>query len=145
MKVGFTGTREGMADEQRRAFIRWAANAGVTEFHEGCCIGADDDAFDVMTSADDIGFTRPRIVAHPPTNRAAVSHSALMFADEQRTPADYLTRNRNIVDAADLLTACPKGPEEQRSGTWATVRYARKVGKPVVIFWPDGTVTEEGK
>ncbi len=24
-----------------------------------------------------------------------------------------------------------------------TVRYARKVGRPVVIFWPDGKVTEE--
>jgi hypothetical protein len=45
--------------------------------------------------------------------------------------------------AAAMLAACPKGPEERRSGTWATVRYARKTGKPVVIFWPDGTVTEE--
>jgi predicted Rossmann fold nucleotide-binding protein DprA/Smf involved in DNA uptake len=143
MRVGFTGTRDGMADAQRRAFISRVKTAGVTEFHFGCCLGADDDAFDVMTAAGDIGIARPHIVAHPPTARGLLSLTAEMFADETRPPAEYLTRNRAIVDACDVLLACPKGSEELRSGTWATVRYARKRGKPVVIFYPDGTWTEE--
>jgi hypothetical protein len=37
--------------------------------------------------------------------------------------------------------ACPRGyTEELRSGTWATIRYARKTGVPYVIIFPDRTV-----
>jgi len=142
MKVGFTGTRHGMTDEQRRAFIARAKEAGVTEFHYGVCDGADEDAWDVFTSARDLGFERPRTVAHPPSNPAKRLHNTMPFDDEVRPEAEYLTRNRNIVDASETLWAAPDGPEERRSGTWATVRYARRVGKPVVVFWPDGSVTE---
>ena len=57
------------------------------------------------------------------------------------TPAPYLDRNRAIVDACDILYATPESmAEESRGGMWHTVRYARRVGKPVVIVWPDGTV-----
>jgi hypothetical protein len=37
----------------------------------------------------------------------------------------------------------PSGPERLRSGTWATVRYARKLRKPITILWANGEVTEE--
>jgi hypothetical protein len=52
-----------------------------------------------------------------------------------------LVRNRSVVEAAfgGLLIACPKGPEVWRSGTWATIRYARRRGCVPLIFWPDGT------
>lgn len=143
MRVGFTGTREGMTDPQRRAFIAWATIAGATEFHHGCCIGADHDAWEVFASAGDLGFAKPRVVSHPPTDRSLLSSLAEMFADEKREPRDYLTRNRDIVDACEVLAACPQGPELRRSGTWSTIRYARKCGKRVVIFWPDGTFRDE--
>jgi hypothetical protein len=40
--------------------------------------------------------------------------------------------------------ACPRTDQEQRrSGTWATVRYARKVGKPVLIIGRDGKIKLE--
>lgn len=65
------------------------------------------------------------------------------MSDEKREPLPYLARNCVIVDEADILLACPKGPEEQRSGTWATVRYARKQNKRIVIVYPDGTITTE--
>ena len=142
MKVGFTGTRDGMTDEQRRAFIAWAKTAGATELHHGCCLGADADAVNVFLSAADLGFTRPLVVAHQPAKKAMLSNEAFMLSDRRQAPLDYLVRNRNIVDASEILVACPKGPEEQRSGTWSTVRYARKQGKRVLIFWPDGNVTK---
>jgi predicted Rossmann fold nucleotide-binding protein DprA/Smf involved in DNA uptake len=59
------------------------------------------------------------------------------------TPKAPLDRNRDIVDAAAVLIAAPKEMTETlRSGTWATVRYARKQGKQVWIVWPDGTVSK---
>ena len=143
MKLGFTGTRHGMTDEQRRAFIAWVKGAGVTEFHYGVCVGADEDAWDVMASADDLGFAKPRVIAHPPSNPALRLSSTMPFDDEIRPVTDYLTRNRNIVDASAVLAATPEGPERLRSGTWSTVRYAREQGKRVVIFWPDGRVEGE--
>jgi predicted Rossmann fold nucleotide-binding protein DprA/Smf involved in DNA uptake len=56
-----------------------------------------------------------------------------------------LVRNRIIVDGCDVLLAAPSGAERDnpRSGTWMTVRYARKRRKRIVIVWPDGTTTEE--
>lgn len=143
MKIGFTGTREGTTDQQRRALIAWAKTAGVTEFHHGCCLGADEDAFDVFMSAGDLGFARPVIIAHPPANRSMLCRGAEEFSDEKRSPLPYLERNKCIVDACDVLVACPKEPEELRSGTWSTVRYARKQGKKVVIIWADGETTYE--
>lgn len=69
-----------------------------------------------------------------------VDRDALALADVVHEPRPPLERNRDVVDASDVLLACPGGmAEEQRSGTWATIRYARKAGKPVVIVWPDGT------
>lgn len=48
---------------------------------------------------------------------------------------DYLDRNREMVDGADVLIAFPKTAEEEtRSGTWATIRYARKVGVEVHLY-----------
>jgi cytosine/uracil/thiamine/allantoin permease len=59
-------------------------------------------------------------------------------------PGPYLWRNHQIVDATAALLACPFEFEEQlRSGTWATVRYARTLGRPIRFFWPDGTTTAE--
>jgi hypothetical protein len=55
-----------------------------------------------------------------------------------------LERNHDIVDQADVMIATPRTmQEEQRSGTWATIRYARKKGRELHIIWPDGTIAEE--
>jgi len=52
-----------------------------------------------------------------------------------------LERNRAIVDETDILLAAPLESEEQlRSGTWATVRYARKQHKTVLVIFPNGIV-----
>jgi hypothetical protein len=46
-----------------------------------------------------------------------------------------LDRNRAIVAAVDVLVAAPlEDREVQRSGTWATVRSARRKGIPVVML-----------
>ncbi|WP_035982685.1 hypothetical protein [Leptospira meyeri] len=53
---------------------------------------------------------------------------------------EYLKRNQAIVMASNELWAFPSEPEKVRFGTWATIRFARKTGKPVKLFWPDGEV-----
>jgi hypothetical protein len=125
MRVGFTGTRLGMSDRQREGLQELLQGLGATVLHHGDCIGADADAHHV---AEGLGVP---IVIHPPTNGSC---RAYCKSPTIRAPYDYLKRNHNIVDESDVLIAAPEGAEVQRSGTWATIRYARKMGKTVHIL-----------
>ena len=50
-----------------------------------------------------------------------------------------LNRNKNIVDASNLIFAFPFDKEIIRSGTWSTIRYAKKINKPLIIIRKDGS------
>lgn len=131
MKLGFTGTQSGMTDEQHREMCMRIQRDDPTEFHHGCCIGADSEAFEIVQS----WAKQAKTVAHPPTNRNKVSVNSIVFSDEKRPDKPYMDRNQGIVDESDHLYATPKTDEEKlRSGTWATVRRARKKGIPITIF-----------
>ncbi len=139
--IGFTGTQRGLTDEQERtlkATLRSLKDvAGAVEFHHGDCIGADNEAHGVAAL-----LGAHKIVVHPPeveAKRARVQVSP--ERDEVLAPKPYLDRNHDIVDACHWLIACPgEAAEKLRSGTWATVRYARKTGKGVLVILPDGTL-----
>lgn len=136
MRVGFTGTQEGMTSLQRQFVYDEVMAMLPAEAHHGCCIGADYE-FDRLLGATWV----KAVVGHPPSNTVKMASDC--HCDAFRDPLPYLARNRNIVDETDWLIAAPKGPEVQRSGTWSTVRYARRLGRPVTIVWPDGNVTRE--
>ncbi len=134
MKIGFTGSQLGMTERQRREFEDYlqqslqiaTAKFYQNHFHHGDCIGADYQAHWIVCG-------KMVIHVHPPVDKK----KAAGLSGHYRWPAkEYLLRNRDIVDACDLLIAAPSGPEKLRSGTWSTVRYARKVGKPVHILLP---------
>lgn len=131
MKVGFTGTQKGMTDKQKAKVRAKLIELDATEFHHGNCVGSDDES---DTIARDLGIT-PEI--HPPEDERKSAHCERKGKSRVREPLPYLIRNHNIVDAVDFLIGTPKEKIEQlRSGTWATIRYARKIKKPGVIFFP---------
>ena len=125
--VGFTGTQIGMSDNQK--FHLRTILIGATEFHHGDCIGADEEADAI---ARDLGI---RIVIHPPLDpkKRAFCYQP---GDTIRRERPYLVRNRHIVHDTDELVAAPKDAnnEELRSGTWSTIREARRTGKKVTIL-----------
>lgn len=128
--VGFTGTQRGMTEAQWCALWPLLLCRAPGEFHEGDCIGADEQAAGMAREA---GF---RVVGHPPVVQAK---RAFFPVDEWRPAALYLERNHNIVDACEVLLATPgEFVEQLRSGTWATIRYARRVGRPTLVIFPDG-------
>ncbi len=133
-RVGFTGTQQGMTPEQLRELP--ALIAGALEFHHGDCVGSDEQAHGLALAAC------LWIKAHP-----ARFKGKRAFCDRCNVVAaakDPLVRNRDIVDETDRLIATPRWMYEAlRSGTWATVRYARKIGRPITIIWPNGNVVHE--
>lgn len=134
-KVGFTGTQQGCTQAQKSVLrLRLSImreQSAQCEFHHGDCIGADADAYYEAVAA----FFAT--ICHPPIEK---SKRAFTVNDLTHEPKEYLERNRDIVNDTFGLIACPKSfMEELRSGTWATVRYARKIKRPIMIIRPDGS------
>lgn len=126
MKVGFTGTQQGVDANRLLRFKYFLSENAATEFHHGDCIGADEQAH---TIARELGIS---IFIHPPFNQ---TKRAFCQGGTELPMKEYLARNRDIVDSTDMLIALPKTTIEQiRSGTWATIRYARNVNKRIIIL-----------
>lgn len=142
MNVGFTGTRLGMTRPQSREVQTLLATAFVpnSKFHHGNCVGADEEALGL---AETIGFYT---VAHPAADLGRLQLS-LDLSDESRLHRAALMRNKDIVKECDVLIATPKEskepPIQRGQGTWSTIRWARHVGRPLYIVWPDGIVVGE--
>ena len=129
--VGFTGTRQGMSDHQKET-LRRAMEAATMDgieniLHHGDCKGADAEAHAI---AVDLGWD---IIIHPPIKRimrAYCGDGAIILP-----PMNYLDRDREIARVSNFIFAAPKSDtEESRSGTWYTVRYARSIGKRVILI-----------
>ena len=133
MKIGFTGTQKGMSAGQLAELEDTLLHCLISydkyfEFHEGDCVGADDES---TTLARRLGF---KIIVHPPINSSKRAFN-IDFDDLVLPRKEYLARNKDIVDATDLLIAAPfTDEEERRSGTWSTVRYAWLMSKEVIIL-----------
>lgn len=141
MIVGFTGTRTGMREPQWDRLTHIIPDLGMTEVHHGCCLGADTHFAELIHTWFD---SYMRQVGHPSEFERMTSKKAMTLCSEVLPARPALDRNRDIVDACNLLLACPADMEEQqRSGTWATIRYGRKVGRRIIIVFPDGTVSDE--
>jgi hypothetical protein len=128
MKVGFTGTREGMSQHQKEQFVLEFDKLGATEFHHGDCVGADGEAHDIVR----LFFPDVKIICHPPKSNGK---RAWKKCDDYMDPLPYLTRDEEIVKDTEFLIATPlSDSESMRSGTWTTIRYSRKAGKPRKIL-----------
>jgi hypothetical protein len=131
--IGVTGTESGGNTRQlalAEMFLGELLSQGFTHLHHGDCVGVDDE---VALIAADLGYT---LVGHPPTNprmRAFNKRTSIWMPERP-----YLDRNQDIVDASEKLLAVPKEMVEiLRSGTWSTVRRARKKGLVPYIIYPE--------
>lgn len=146
VSVGFTGTRDGMTGEQldqlMKCLIRHMHD-GETElsgkyaydFHHGDCVGADEEAAAIA------GVTHGWRVSHPPIDTKLRAYTK---SEVTLPPLEYKERNKAIVRASQVVIVAP-GTEKEifRSGTWQTVRFARKYKRPLTIIYPSGRVEIE--
>jgi len=146
MTWGETGTRGG-ATRRQIASVGWLwSRYYIKELHDGDCVGVDAQLYHLAKS---FGV---KTVLHPPTNPANRAFSGLLdcvIVDPETTwmpERAYFVRDRHIVDASELMVACPKQYMElgkMPGGTWYTINYTRRVKKPLAIVWPNGLIAYE--
>ena len=124
------------------------AEAGVTDFFSGMAAGTDQYCAQIVLTLRE---KNPALKLHcvlPYEGQAdkwsdsarEKYHSILKQADsvEYVSRAYYdgcmIDRNHRLVDSAGLLLAVYSGA--RRSGTGATVNYARKMGREVIVIDP---------
>lgn len=136
MIIGFTGSQNGMTLNQATEFAMFIDSMKIDEFVHGDCIGADRRANDIVRilSPETFitiwpGFTEGK--------RAFCTADNICRINPKLYKNPNIERNHRIVDSCDVLIACPSTKEEVlRSGTWATIRYARKIGRKIEILNP---------
>jgi len=132
ISIGFTGTQVGMTNEQKSSLEKYLKiSLKYSEYHHGDCVGADEQFHKILEK-----LGTDEIIIHPPIKNVK---RAFCKAKTILVPKDYLDRNKDIVDASEILIAAPKEFDEQlRSGTWSTVRYCKKQKKNAFIIYPNG-------
>ncbi len=138
-KIGFTGSREGPTREQKTVWGNLAPWLKGIEMHNGCADGAD--AY-VMGN-----LPIPASLVAWPANREGDARAKALLGVTIVIMGIMppLERNRFIVDSSHGMVAMPITVEEvQRSGTWATIRHARRTKKPVLVIRPDGLLSFDG-
>lgn len=141
MIAAFTGPQGGMTSDQKSALHDLLAGLNPELLHVGDCVGADEEA---TTIAHALGIATEN---HPSNLDEKRAHTTGHVREHQ--PKHPLVRNRDMVDNADVLIGAPTGRETLRSGTWATIRYARvryargEGTGTIYLIGIDGTVTED--
>ena len=141
IRLGFTGTRHGMTTAQMTAVHDYAAYVRTVndcedieryEWHHGDCVGSDAQSHVIAT------VLRCWTVVHPPVNGKL---RAWCEGDQILPARDYLSRDWDIVHDTGELIATPKdfSPVRRTGGTWTTIGYAVRLGRPVRVCLPDGT------
>lgn len=140
MKIGFLGTLRGFTPLQRDAFIDLIKSMDIDEFHHGDCIGSDEQAHDI------IRLIAPgcEINIHPP---AAELHRAHCEGDVDFMELNYIKRNYEIIDFADIIIACPdEGIDRSRrtgpNNPWRALEYVDDMEKHTFIISKTGEIEE---
>ena len=128
--------------------IAMLAGAGVTEYFMGGADGTDCWAAEIVLSLREKNPALKLRCVLPYEGQADRSsdsareryHSILKQADSvdyvsrQYYDGCMIDRNHRLVESADLLLAVFNGV--RRSGTGATVNYARKLGREIIVIDP---------
>lgn len=132
--IGFVGTRRGVTAAQERRLAALLARWEPGWLHHGDRTGADATVHHLARS---LGW---KIATHPST---IVQRRAMLAGDITHPPAEPLVAHRQIVRQCDVLLAAPATVAEVlRSGTWAAIREARRLGTTRIVVGPNGEVIE---
>jgi hypothetical protein len=134
IKIGFTGNRYGLNDEQKEQIVYLLDKYNNIIVSHGDCIGSDTEFHDICVNYRNININKQiRIDIYPPNiSKLRGFNKGDIIMNEK----PYLQRNSDIINNSSILIACPidKNKEEIRSGTWSTIRKAKKQKLEIYIF-----------
>lgn len=132
--VGVTGTESGWSVYQSTALYWVLSRLKPSGLRHGDCVGVDVQAACLADSLGIPTFSHPGFSPkYPDDTRFRAFHKSTTIYD----PKPFLERDEDIARNVAVLIACPlESKEVLRSGTWATIRYARKAGTPRIILLP---------
>ena len=126
IKIGFTGNRNGLSFEQKEQIKLILDNYTNIIVSHGDCVGADADFHDLCINYRET-YPDKSLMIHifPPSDP---KQRAFKKGDVLMGEKPYLVRNSDIIKHSSILIGCPidKNTETLRSGTWSTIRKARK-------------------
>lgn len=143
MNICITGTKIGATGYQLVEAIKqlYSWNASVINIlNHGGCVGFDEQIHNIIKIIPT--FNNIQLKIHPAKGvddkyKAKLDMAGCILEDEKLP----LERNKIMVDKSDCVLAVPKEFKEVlRSGTWSTIRYAKKQNKPLIIIYPDGSL-----
>lgn len=139
MKLSFTGTREGMTDDQLDTLYAWFmfCKDEIEEAHFGLCRGADVQFYHMLLAVKPDAY----IVGHPCD---LIEQQVHLPCHEIRFVKPPITRNHDMVDETDTLISTPATFKNVlRSGTYSCLRYAASKDKDLNIILPNGRMSSE--
>lgn len=139
MKLGFTGTRRGMTDDQLDTLWSWVSfvKQEIDEIHFGLCRGADAQFYHMLLAA----IPEVIVIGHPCN---LTDQQLVLPCDELRPVKDPLDRNHDIVDESTFLIGAPGTyTNVLRSGTYSCLRYAAKQEAEFFMILPNGKISTE--
>lgn len=144
MRFSVTGTTELSGNAQERIIYEalYAIAGDVDKFYTGGADGVDSYCAQVGFEhcINEVWSENTELWGVVPAglywNRKTLEYFDLV----EYINGDYMDRNDVLVARAEVLLAFPKTRfEERRSGTWATIRRARKAKVPVWAYPLDGS------
>jgi hypothetical protein len=141
--VGFTGSRHGMTDSQKRIVYKllrdwdlWNYGSEINKAHNGGCIGSDEEFEEICDELDIPSIRWPaNNVALKYVSQKEPKVSTIIYSSRAS-----LERNGLIVLNSHRLIATPRGSYNPRSGTWYTIHHAVEANKRVYLIQEDGLV-----
>lgn len=130
------------------AQITALAERGVTEFLSGMALGVDLWSAQIVLGLQE-KYPAIRLQCILPCEGQEIKWadsareqyrtilrqaSDVVYVSQKYTPNCMLERNRYLVNHSSILLAVYNGA--QRSGTGATVNYARKLGREIIVIGP---------
>lgn len=124
LQLAISGTRYQIPSWQAEGAIALMERLRPSAVHHGCCTGADEV---LGLAACEFG-SAPTIVGHPAKGVPFWFRSTKVPCDFLQPELPPLERNKVMVAACHVLIACPSTSDPNaRSGTWATIRAAKKL------------------
>lgn len=133
VRIGFTGNRYGLNQSQIEEIKKIIESHDNIIVSHGDCVGSDTEFHNICVSYKEQFNKNISIHIYPSFNPVmrAFNKGDVIMKEKQ-----YLQRNLDIINNSDMLIACPvdKNVEEMRSGTWVTIRHAKKQGMTIHIL-----------